>query len=336
MKLDPFPSLQLYSDHVLLLDQRLLPFQEKYTHLTQLTELIDAIQSLAIRGAPLLGFAGLCGLYLASLQCKNQDEMDAMVSKLSNARPTAIQLSSCVDSSYAKHRHLNLKEQSFAYFSDANEYVKQMSEDSENIAKNGQELVPDASRILTHCNTGSLAMHGWGTALGVILYGSSVLGKNFQVYYTETRPLQQGLRLSSYELHRHHIDATCIADSSAAYLMKEHKIDLVITGADRIALNGDTANKIGTYMLALCAHFHHIPFYIAAPTSTIDFCAKSGKEFLIELREAHEFFNCASGKQNPPEYFKAFNPAFDVCPGDLVSAFITEKGLQQAPFNPLK
>ncbi|HOI24560.1 MAG TPA: S-methyl-5-thioribose-1-phosphate isomerase [Caldisericia bacterium] len=332
MKLDPFPSLQFFSDHILLLDQRLLPFQEKYIHLTQLTELIDAIKNLAIRGAPLLGFAGLCGLYLASLRCKNRADMDSMVLKLSTARPTAIQLSSCVDSSYAKHRHLSLEEQSLVYFTEAKEYELQMFEDSENIAKNGQELVADTCSILTHCNTGSLAMHGWGTALGVILYGSSVLGKDLQVYYTETRPLQQGLRLTSFELHRHHIKATCITDSSAAYLMQERKIDLVITGADRIALNGDTANKIGTYMLALSAYYHQIPFYIAAPTSTIDFSATSGKDFEIELREAYEFFQCASGKQNPPEYFKALNPAFDVCPGDLISAFITEKGLLQAPF----
>ena len=332
---NPFPSLGLFEDHIMLLDQRLLPFHEKYLQICKVNDLILAIQNLSVRGAPLLGFAGLCGLYLASLQCANKEDLETMVSALSIARPTAIQLSACVQSAYTKYRHLPLEKQCTAYFAEAKTYEKQMLEDSENIAKHGQTLVPEGCRILTHCNTGSLAMHGWGTALGIILYGSSILGKDFQVYYTETRPLQQGLRLSSFELHRHHIPSTCIADSSVAYLMKEHKIDVVITGADRIALNGDTANKIGTYMLALCAQFHRIPFYIAAPTSTIDFNISNGNDFVIELRESKEFWQCASEKQNPPDYFKAWNPAFDVSPGDLISGYVTEKGLIQAPFDRL-
>jgi methylthioribose-1-phosphate isomerase len=333
MPSNPFPSLELFEDHIVLLDQRLLPFQEKYLQIRQVSDLILAIQNLSVRGAPLLGFAGLCGLYLASLQCDTEEDLEKMVSELSKARPTAIQLSACVQSAYSKYRHLPLEKQSTAYYAEAKTYEKEMSEDSDNIAKHGQSLVPDGCRILTHCNTGSLAMHGWGTALGIILYGSSVLSKNLQVYYTETRPLQQGLRLTSFELHRHHIPSTCIADSSVAYLMKEHKIDVVITGADRIALNGDTANKIGTYMLAVCARFHQIPFYIAAPVSTIDFKARTSEDFVIELRESKEFWQCASENKNPPDYFKALNPAFDISPGELISGFITEKGLIQAPFD---
>jgi methylthioribose-1-phosphate isomerase len=336
MRSKPFQALQLFEDHVLLLDQTLLPHQESYLKITQVKDLVGAIQNLSVRGAPLLGLAGLYGLYLAALSCRSLEELDAMVFELSHARPTAIQLSSCIQSSYHKYRHLPIEKQRVIYFAEARNYEKQISEESENIAKQGQKVLPDGSRILTHCNTGSLAMSGWGTALGIILYGACVLKKHFQVYYTETRPLQQGLRLSSFELDRFGIDATCIADGAAASLMKENKIDLIITGADRISLNGDSANKIGTYMLAICAQFHHIPFYIAAPISTIDFDAQSGQDFVIELREAKEFWQCASEKKNPPGYFKASNPAFDVSPGELISGYITEKGLIQAPFHHLK
>jgi methylthioribose-1-phosphate isomerase len=317
-----------------ILDQRELPLKEKYLELSHPREVIAAIKSLAIRGAPLLGLAGLTALHLAAVQSNEKNEFHAYVKDIIHARPTAVQLSLIVRAQYDRCCNFSLKEQASLYYEAALDYEKQMLHESEAIAIHGQTLLKQHSKLLTHCNTGPLAMGGWGTALGIIIYGALMLRRNYEVFYTETRPLQQGLRLTSFELHKHQIPATCIVDSAAAYLMSKGMIDAVITGADRIAQNGDTANKIGTYSLALASHAHSIPFYIAAPWSTFDPASISGETFTIEYRDAIEVLRPYSLEQEKARNnSKVLNPAFDITPGKLITAFITERGVDRPPFH---
>ncbi len=316
--------LYVESSKVFYLDQKLLPSQECYKETNSVDELIQAIKNLSIRGAPLLGLAGLCGLYLSALNCTDMVKHQKNVTSLKQARPTAIQLSSITEEFFMKHKHLSLKNQAKSYFNEALAYEKKMTDESLSIIAHAYPLTKEFKSILTHCNTGSLAMGGWGTALGIIIHTAKSAKKGFTVYYTETRPLLQGLRLTQYELKKNNIPAFCIIDSAAAFIIQRKLIDAIIVGADRIATNGDTANKIGTYMLALCAKKHQIPFYIAAPTSTIDYDLPEGSNSPIEYRSGDEISTRSD--------FQALNPAFDITPGELITAFITEKGVLYPPF----
>ncbi len=274
-------------------------------------EVEAAISSLAVRGAPCIGVFAAYGVALMRQQNSDDGAFTAAVQRIRNARPTAVNLVWAVDRVLASSDMLAEAKAIHA---------EQLAVDRL-IGLAGLELIPDSANILTHCNTGPLATAGEGSALGVVI-AAKRSGKRVHVFVGETRPLLQGSRLTYYELKQAGIDATLIVDSAAAITMQRKQIDLVIVGADRIARNGDTANKIGTYALAIAAAHHGIPFYVAAPRSTFDFQLATGSQIPIEERAASEL----------AEYGDAYNPAFDVTPGHLITAFITEYGVARAPF----
>ncbi|MBV6458404.1 MAG: Methylthioribose-1-phosphate isomerase [Fimbriimonadaceae bacterium] len=309
-------------DRLRLLDQRRLPLEEAWLELTSASEVADAIREMAVRGAPAIGVAAAYGMALAAFHGENRQVADAI---LRSSRPTAVNLFWALD------RIGLVKEWS------GNEILAEAmrieSEDREAnlaIGRHGAELLRPGTRILTVCNTGSLATAGHGTALGVIRTGHEK-GVLSHVYACETRPRQQGLRLTAWELTKDGIPFSAIADGAAGYLMRLGKVDAVIAGADRIAANGDTANKIGTYTLAVLARAHGIPFYIAAPMSTVDLAIKDGSQIPIEERSAEEL-TIIDGHCVAPSGCPVYNPAFDVTPAELISAIITEKGVALPPF----
>lgn len=309
-----------------VLDQRQLPNHESWLTIADTASLKEAIRTLAIRGAPLLGYAGLVGVYFSLLETKGEERWHEQILSLRAVRPTAVNLSKEVDQAYS----LLISIQGFSHRLEAclhliEEYEHHSKQICEAIATYGCSLIHEGDGLLTHCNTGSLATIGLGTALGVIKKAFS-LYPSLQIYHTETRPLWQGSRLTAYELMKCHIPATIVIDSAVSVLMAEGSISSVIVGADRIARNGDTANKIGTLALALSARYFKIPFYVAAPTSTFDTTIESGKDIPIELRNEEEILLCGE-KKIAPLASKAWNPAFDITPKELISAFITEKGI---------
>ena len=317
------------------IDQRLLPGELKVSETTQWREVIDAIKMLAVRGAPAIGIAGAAAVALwleNDAVVVDEDDftqaLDIVAREVTDARPTAVNLKWAVDKTVAYiHEQLDgdapLEEMGL----NACTYVQQLTADDERInraiGENGASLIPDNACILTHCNAGSLATAFYGTALGVI-YAAAEQGRVQKVFADETRPVGQGARLTAWELAQTGVDVTLNCDNMAATLMAQGKIDCVIVGADRIARNGDTANKIGTYGLAVLAQYHKIPFYVAAPLSTFDFSLETGSEIPIEQRAAAEVL------PQPIEGVEVYNPAFDVTPGELVTAFITEQGVYQA------
>jgi methylthioribose-1-phosphate isomerase len=310
-----------------ILDQTLLPIQEKWLIIETYLQMIKAIQNLSIRGAPLLGLAGIYGLYCAAKQASDYNHFLSIADEIRKVRPTAVNLSKIIDQELKKHANTtNLTSLKNLFLQDAELYEKELEKESLTISKNGFSLLQQNDCILTHCNTGSLATIGLGTALGVIKYAYSH-GKNISVLFTETRPLLQGARLTSYELMKANIPNSMIADASIGFYMHQNKINKVIVGADRIAINGDSANKIGTYTIAVMAKVNSVPFYIAAPTSTIDPLISSGSEISIEYRNPEELNPFV--KENR---IKALNPAFDVTPQEYISGFITEKGILKLPF----
>ncbi len=314
---------------LLILDQKELPFNEIYLEITEPYGLIKAIKELSIRGAPLLGLAGIYGLYFASLNCNDFSDLENYSLKIRNARPTAVNLPNTVDNTMNMLKKIkdekNMREISEILVKEAGNYKEKLIMESQNISKHGLYLIDENDSILTHCNTGTLAVLGYGTALGIIKYAYKEK-KNIKIYFTETRPLLQGSRLTSFELVKNKIPATLIVDSAVGYLMKEKKINKVIVGADRIAKNGDTANKIGTYQIALLAKAHNIPFYVAAPKDTFDQSISSGANIPIEYRDQKELKEIYGIKLAPAEV-EALNPAFDVTPRELITAFITEEGI---------
>ncbi|WP_420824553.1 S-methyl-5-thioribose-1-phosphate isomerase [Sulfobacillus harzensis] len=321
------------ADAVEILDQRALPERMRYIRCTRADMVVDAIQSLAVRGAPAIAVAGLYGLWVEALalagHTNGTDELEAAKDRIRNARPTAVNLAWAVDKVWATRpgegsalvRYLRRE---------ADALYQEESLRNERMAQFGAALLPPSSRVLTHCNTGSLATIGLGTALGVIRQAYAD-GRIDQVWVDETRPLLQGSRLTAWELVQDGIPATLITDSMAASLMAQGKVDAVLVGADRIAANGDTANKIGTYGLAVLAHFHHIPFYVVAPLSTIDRTLSSGNAIPIEERAAHEVREIR-GQAIAPRDMPVFNPAFDVTPSSLISAIVTDTGVAQGDF----
>jgi methylthioribose-1-phosphate isomerase len=309
-----------------ILDQRKLPNAEIWIPISHSEALWEAIQTLAIRGAPLLGFAGLIGVYFSLLETDNEPDWMNRIDILRSVRPTAVNLAREVTKAVSILSGISKKQQRI------NECLRLIQtaavnsiKECESIADFGCSLLQDGDGLFTHCNTGSLASIGIGTALGIIKK-AYFTKKNIRVYHTETRPLWQGARLTAYELMKCEIPAVMVIDSAISTLMASGNITKVIVGADRIALNGDTANKIGTLSLALSAHYYRIPFYVAAPTSTFDTQLRNGSEIPIELRNQQEVLMCEE-KKLAPSATKVWNPAFDVTPKELINAFITELGI---------
>ncbi len=310
------------NDSLMMLDQRLLPRQEVWLRLETLDSVVDAIKDMAVRGAPAIGVAAAYGMALAS---RAGIEQNVAAAKLKASRPTAVNLFWAVD------RIVSQAEWAMdSVLKEAQRIEKEDLECNLAIGRNGVELIKPGGTILTICNTGSLATAGHGTALGIIRSAHETYGNIF-VYSCETRPRQQGLRLTAWELMHDGIPFESIADGVAGSLMRDGKIDCAIAGADRIAANGDTANKIGTYSLAALASFHRIPFYIAAPSSTLDPTLANGSFIPIEERNAEELTEI-EGVKVAPDNCPVFNPAFDVTPGELITAIVTEKGVFKQPY----
>lgn len=317
---DSFCAIRWTGDAVEYLDQRLLPHQQLFRRAATVDEIESAIKTLAVRGAPCIGVFGAYGVALLRRILNDDAAFQAAVERVRSARPTAVNLMWAVDRVLASPDML----------AEAQAIHEEQMTIDDRIAEAGAQLIPADARILTHCNTGPIATAGGGTALGVIIAAARA-GKQPHVFVDETRPLLQGARLTYYELEQAGVDATLIVDGAAAATMQRKHVDLVIVGADRIACNGDVANKVGTYSLAIAAAHHGIPFYVAAPRSTFDFTLRSGADIPIEERPAGEVTGYG-GAHIAPEGARAYNPAFDVTPGHLVTAFITEYGVVRPPY----
>ncbi len=332
-------SIEWRNNAVRFLDQTELPLREVYIETSDLSVLADAIIRLKVRGAPLLGIAAAYGILLGIQSAKNSSKdalefsFEESAQRISATRPTAKNLFWAVERMRNILR-LNSHENTITLFEKLESEAKAIHEEDrvmcDRIGNIGAELIPHGAKILTHCNTGALATGGIGTAFGVIVTAHR-MKRAIHVYADETRPLLQGARLTMWELQNAGIPATLVTDNSAAWTIKTKKIDLIIVGADRISANGDTANKIGTYNLALLAKAHGIPFYVAAPTSTVDRSIHHGDEIVIEERAENEILN-GWGRQIAPDGAHVFNPAFDVTPNELISAIITENGIVRAPY----
>ncbi len=328
-------TIILKEDCVVLLDQTLLPERLEYVECRDVESLAEAIMSLRVRGAPALGVAGAFGLALAAMHSKGVgrrevlSDLEAACARLKSTRPTAVNLFTAVKVVMDAARASD--DPRAAAVDAAKRVFEEDVSMNKRLEKVGAELFFDGDVVLTHCNAGSLATSGRGSALGVIKEAARQ-GKNLTVFADETRPLLQGARLTSFEMVDAKIPVTVITDSMAGFVMKNRGVTKVIVGADRIALNGDTANKIGTYGLAILAKAHDIPFYVAAPTSTIDSQSRSGGDIEIEFRSRGEieFFN---NVRIVPREAAVLNPAFDVTPAEFISGIITEKGVFYAPFD---
>lgn len=327
-------------DALVLIDQTLLPTEEVLRRYTDFREVAAAIKNMIVRGAPAIGVTAAYGIYLAAREFKNlspDDFAEKMLEAgdfLISQRPTAVNLA------WAVKRMQNVMNKTITdSVTDVVEFLKAEADVicEEDIAicrllgAYGAALIHHGDTILTHCNAGALATADYGTALGVIRAADEA-GKDIQVYADETRPLLQGARLTAYELQKDGIPVTLITDNMAGWMMKQGKIDCVIVGADRIASNGDTANKIGTYSVSVLAKAHGIPFYVAAPVSTIDFSMKTGDEIIIEDRDPDEIA-VIKGQRIAPEGVCHVNPSFDVTPHQNITAIITERGVIYPPFD---
>ena len=322
--------------HLRLLDQTMLPVKTEFLDCMNTKDLFDAIRRLSVRGAPAIGVSAAYGVLLG-LRDINDDSRESFEKKfsevcdyLADSRPTAVNLFWALD----RIRGVVKAEQDLSPIQMRDRLLEEAKaiddEDREMCTAMGQfgaELIPEGAGVLTHCNTGALATAGDGTALSVI-FAAHEQGKNIHVYADETRPLLQGARLTAWELMQRNVPSTLICDSMAAWVMKEGRIQAVITGSDRIAANGDAANKIGTYGLSVLAKAHCIPFYIAAPSSTFDFAIESGEDIPIEQRDSLEITK-GFGNQTAPDNVQTYNPAFDVAPAENITALITEKGVIQ-------
>ncbi len=324
---------------LVLLDQTRLPGEIIYIRCEKPEEVAEAIKTMRVRGAPAIGAAAAYGMALGALQQKTGDREQFMkrlqdiYDLLAATRPTAVNLF------WALNRMMKVAEDADTgdvseikelLLTEAHNILLEDIEMNRRIGKYGNSLIPYRARILTHCNAGALATGGYGTALGVIRAAHEA-GKQVEVWADETRPLLQGARLTAWELMQDNIPVTLITDSMAGYLMKNGQIDLAVVGADRITGNGDVANKIGTYTVAVMCREHGIPFYVAAPVSTIDMNLASGDEILIEERESSEVTNLY-GREIAPSGVRVFNPAFDVTPNYLVTAIITDRGIIRPPY----
>jgi methylthioribose-1-phosphate isomerase len=322
-----------------MIDQTKLPDKFEYLVIKDLKDLWQAIKLLKVRGAPALGAAAALGVYLGIKDSKAGNfrsfaaELDKVITYLGSSRPTARNLFWGLErmaSLAVRNKGKKVKEIKDLLFAEAMNIIEEDRGSCRSMGEYGQKLFKDNDAVLTVCNAGILATIDYGTALGV-LYRAREKGKRLKVYACETRPLLQGARLTTWELNKKGIDVTLICDNMAAALMAQGKIDKVIAGADRIAANGDTANKIGTYSLAVLSRYHKIPFYIAAPASTFDLKIKNGRQICIEQRSAEEITELFFKKRIAPKGIKVFNPAFDVTDHRLITAIITDKGVIKSP-----
>ncbi|MBM3934192.1 MAG: S-methyl-5-thioribose-1-phosphate isomerase [SAR202 cluster bacterium] len=321
----------------MLLDQTHLPSSEVWLELADYRAVVEAIKHMRVRGAPAIGIAGAYAVVLAAGELTDytpdefQVRLKAAADVIANARPTGANLAWAVRRMMA-HAHVVTSPSSAEkqLLAEALRIHEEDEKANRRMGKLGADLLPQGAGVLTHCNTGALATGGHGTALGVIRSAWEA-GKLGHVYATETRPLLQGARLTAWELMHDHIPATLLPDSAAGQLMRQRKVQAVIVGADRIAANGDTANKIGTYSLAVLAKEHGIPLYVAAPFSTIDLTLSSGEGIVIEDRSAREVTHFG-GYKSAPDGIAVMNPAFDVTPNDYIAAIITELGVARKPY----
>ena len=334
----PFPPLKFENESLKLLDQRKLPDEEVWMDCRDSKKVHWAIKNMVVRGAPAIGLTGGYGLYLGVAKFKGgrkdfYKRLQEEAVFLKGARPTGVNLRNVIDR-IVENLRATAEEDTGKLKAKVFDEARRAHEEDDHLCRalgrHGQKLFRGGERVLTHCNAGGLATSGYGTALGV-LYAAKEAGKKIFVYADETRPLLQGARLTAWELVRSGIPCTLLCDNSAASLMRAGKIDRVIVGADRIAANGDTANKIGTYNVAVLARAHKIPFYVAAPGTTFDFTIRSGLRIPIENRAAEEVTH-GLGKNIAPRGIPVENPAFDVTPHALITAFITEAGVLRPPF----
>lgn len=333
----PYTAVEWTGASLRFLDQTRLPGEEVSVETADYHRVIDAIRRLEIRGAPLLGIAAAYAAVLAAREYGTDagaafhSDMERAIKEIAASRPTAVNLFWALE---AMQRVLSAHEVGPALLALLETEARRLHEDDrarcERIGANGSALVHDGASVITHCNTGTLATGGIGTAFGVLLTAHRA-GKRIHVYVDETRPLLQGARLTMWELGRHGIPATLMTDGTAAFLMSRRKIDLVITGADRIAANGDAANKIGTYGLAIAARHHGVPFYVAAPFSTVDLVVPTGRDIPIEERPGDEVATLA-GIRISPDGSSVYAPAFDVTPHELIAGFVTERGIIAPPY----
>ncbi len=335
-KLDNLP-LEWLGDRLKIIDQTLLPQKEIYLELSDYHDIASAILELKIRGAPAIGIAGAYAIALGALNLDPRNHEDflkklaAIIKTIAGTRPTARNLFRAIERmKLVAEANDDATQIKSALIEEAKKIHAEEAEATRQLSLFGAELIKDGTTVLTHCNTGPLATSGYGTALGVIIMAREQ-GKNIKLLANETRPLLQGARLTTWEAKRAGIPVTLITDSMAGYFMRRGDIGCVITGADRIAANGDTANKIGTYTMAVLAKENDIPFYIAAPTTTFDVSLASGEEIPIEQRQPEEVTRI-QGIRIAPEGIPAANPSFDVTPHRYITAIITEKGIVREPY----
>ena len=331
-------SIKWMEDYSEMIDQTILPYEFKKVKVKTSQQMFDAIKTMIVRGAPAIGIAGAHGLVLGAIELQNEGDFSSFKKKLfekaqflKSARPTAVNLMWAIDRQLDSIINCASIDETIAVLKKNAMFLENQDiEVNKKIGENGASLVGKGFGILTHCNAGALATVGWGTAVGVIR-SAFQKDKSIRVFADETRPRMQGAKLTTWELIEDGIDVTLLTDGMSAYFMKKGKINMVVTGADRIAANGDTANKIGTYMLAIAAKYHNVPFYIAAPLSTIDTSIKDGSEIPIEYREKDEVLKI-NGKYICHEKTNAINPSFDVTDNSLISGIITEVGVLKPDF----
>jgi methylthioribose-1-phosphate isomerase len=335
-------TVEWTDEGIRMLDQRLLPTEEKYLTLRSYEEVAEAIKKMVVRGAPAIGVSAAMGLALGAKQSVGTSIADLefdfnyMCDVMGATRPTAVNLFWAIERmrarlNRAKAETDDVEEAKRQLVDEALKIYEQDIESNRSLGRFGGELMEDGATVLTHCNAGALATAGdYGTALGVVR-GARDMGKRIAVIADETRPFLQGARLTAWELSKDNIPVTLITDNMAGHVMKQGKVDAVVVGADRIASNGDTANKIGTYMVAVLAKQHDIPFYVAAPLSTIDLQIPSGEEIPIEERDTREVTHIRD-QRLAPEGIEVHNPAFDVTPHELITAIITDRGVARPPY----
>jgi len=331
------PTIEWRDGKVVMIDQRKLPLHEVYLEFQDVNGVAEAIETMIIRGAPAIGVAAAYGVALGLQSLRTGDDpekrLDQVINRLAKTRPTARNLFWALERMkrvFDEVKHLAGVEIGRRLLLEAQAIEAEDLETNRKIGANGRDLIRDGDSVLTHCNAGGLATAGYGTALGVIR-AAFEQGKKFRVFVDETRPFLQGARLTAWELDRLGVPLILITDNMAGFLMKKGEVDLVIVGADRIAANGDAANKIGTYGLAVLARAHRIPFYVAAQLSTIDPALPDGDAIPIEERTPDEVTHVC-GTRMAPEGIAVWNPAFDVTPHELITAIITEAGMIRPPF----
>ena len=335
-------TVEWTDEGVRMIDQRLLPNEEKYLTLRSSAEVAEAIKQMVVRGAPAIGVSAAMGIALGTKQSVGtsvedlQYDFDYFCEEMSQTRPTAVNLFWAIERMRGRFRReraagADADTIKAALVEEARQIFREDVESNRALGRFGGELIPDGATVLTHCNAGALATAGdYGTALGVVR-GARDMGKRVAVIADETRPFLQGARLTAWELAKDSIPVTVITDNMAGHVMKQGKVDSVVVGADRIAANGDTANKVGTYMVAVLARQHDVPFYVAAPVSTVDLSLATGERIPIEERDPREVTHIREHRLTP-EGVPIHNPAFDVTPHEFIAAIITDKGVARPPY----